>query len=369
MLDPPENCATDATDLNTRAAEQLGVVVAEDANSAHLIATQANATPVLNNETVIADTPAITEDDIAASASVDNTSRVLKSNPITPEPSTATLTCQHPVAVSEEATPISVSNNLPLFTKLPGELRNRIYRAYFEDFVRQREYTINIRKAAPTFLNLLHADHMIRSEAVSIFFKEFLSVDSFFVPANLEGAIKLRIRAICALVAIHGISLPLSITVQQRTVDETGHMPNMRSDFVGKLMRFLTGETNEWFARSTDPKKPEEQTHLPSHPSVRPESMVHSSRRYRIERLQPDAASSQRRALLQQNTVFNATANQHVHSQQFLGLQGAHQPDQESNDFLRVEGPLAELDWSKFEWNVFGAYERWQAPPWVHRGR
>lgn len=72
---------------------------------------------------------------------------------------------------------------------------------------------MNIKKVAPTFLNLFHADRMIRYDAMSIFSKEFLSVDSFIAPEDLEGAIKSRIKSICALGAICGINLPLTTTV------------------------------------------------------------------------------------------------------------------------------------------------------------
>ncbi|GAB7335419.1 hypothetical protein MBLNU13_g07790t1 [Cladosporium sp. NU13] len=44
----------------------------------------------------------------------------------------------------------------------------------------------------------------------------------------------------------------------------------------------------------------------------------------------------------------------------FLGLQGAYQPIQKGADFLRVEGPLTELDWSKFEWSFVGVHKRMQ---------
>ena len=115
----------------------------------------------------------------------------------------------------------------------------------------------------------------------------------------------------------------------------------IRSDFVGKSMRYMTNETNEWFARTAGS-----------------ESVVHSSHRYRIERLHPDAASLGWMATMQQNDPLNVAANQHVHAQQFLGLQGAYQPIREGADFIRVEGPLVELDWRKFEWSPAGAHKR-----------
>ena len=327
------------------------------------------------NASVTDDTFATDDNENAAtSTSVDNITLALSSKIATHQSSMATFDSPHSAAMSEESTPTSASSNPSLFAKLPGELRNRIYRAYFEESKSQREHTIDIKKAVPTFLNLLHTDRMIRSEAASIFFKEFLSIDRFFAaaPANMESALKSRIQSICALAAIHGTNLPLSITVQESLAGDAYYLPNMRSDFLGELMRFITNETNEWFARSTGSKQPEEGTHASCDQSVCPENMVHSSRRYRIERLHPNTASSQWsqwRSLAQQHNAAIAATNQHVHNQQLLSLQGAHQPIQRSADFLRVEVPLAELDWSKFERSVMGAYKRFQAPRWVPEGR
>lgn len=144
-------------------------------------------------------------------------------------------------------TPARVSPSL--FAKLPGELRNRIYRAYFDMFAEEKEQSTiardaffsmygeerlkmsadimqksaevtekaaNIKKTLPPFLNVLHTDHMIRSEAGSIFDKEYLSIDRFASECDLPGDMWARIRSICALVAIRNVSLPLSITCTKR---------------------------------------------------------------------------------------------------------------------------------------------------------
>lgn len=136
-----------------------------------------------------------------------------------------------------------------LFAKLPGELRNRIYRAYFDMFLEERETSavardeflrmivqelqgranniwqkttkvnekvVDIMKTLPPYLKLLHTDHMIRSEAGSIFDKEYLSIDCFATICDLQGDMWARIRAICDLVAIRNVSLPLSITCTKR---------------------------------------------------------------------------------------------------------------------------------------------------------
>ena len=339
MADPPDHCTARATSSTTTTpALQLDAVAVrpEGANTTNMniIATRTNTASVLNtNAAVIGDRLVAADGNAAVSPSVKHIATALMSTVATHESPTATLTGQRPGAVSEEQEAASANNNPSLFAKLPGELRNRIYRLYFEDSARQRKHTMDIKKAAPTFLNLFHTDHMIRSEATSIFFKEFLSIDSFFAPMNLEGAIMSRLKSICALAAIHKINLQLSITVQESIVGEAIHVSSVRSDFVGKLMRFITSETNEWFARSTDLNKPEEGTHPPSDQSMRLESMAHSSHSYRIERLHPDATSVQWMPELQRN----AGGVHHIHGQQFLGVQGAYQPIRDGADFLRVE--------------------------------
>jgi hypothetical protein len=368
MADPPDDrAARPRTNSSIMMVPQLENAGAEGLNTTNMdcVATQVDAATVFNTDAAVSEDNSATATaggDAAASTSASNIA--LMPNVATHQCSTATLSSQQPGATSEEHATESADKNLSLFAKLPGELRNRIYRAYFEDSARQRKHTMDIRKAAPTFLNLFHTDRMIRSEATSIFFKEFLSIDSFFVPDDLEIAIKSRIKSICALIAINGMNLPLSITVQECIVAGTHYLREFRSDFVGKLMRFITNETNEWFARSGISKIPEEGTDPPSDHSMRLDSVIHSSHRYRIKRIHPDAADT--RWL---GPILLKAADQHVHVQQFLGLQGAYQPIRKGADYLRVEGPLTELDWSKFEWSSAGAYKRSRRRARVYNGR
>lgn len=100
-----------------------------------------------------------------------------------------------------------------------------------------------------------------------------------------------RIKSICALVAVHDVELPLSITVQESSVYGTICDSEARSDFVGKLMRFVSNETNEWFSSSTRPHQADERrSPHPSHNNLGSEKRVHSSQSYRIERLHPSDA-------------------------------------------------------------------------------
>jgi hypothetical protein len=369
MADPPNYRTSCPTRPTTTAPPQpdATAVGTEGANTTDMAitATQVNAAPALStNSAAIGNNSATPNGDAVASTSVSNIALALMPNVAMHQCSTATLTSQQSGAASEEHAAESADGNPSLFAKLPGELRNRIYRAYFEDSARQRKHTMDIRKAASTFLNLFHTDGMIRSEATSIFFKEFLSVDSFFAPENLECAIKSRIKSLCALIAINGMNMPLSITVQESIVAKGYYVREFRSDFVGKLMRFITNETNEWFDRSAISKMPEEGTEPPSDNSMRLDSVVHSSHRYRIKRIHPGAGAT--RWL---GPILLETADQYVHTQQFLGLQGAYQPIRKGADYLRVEGPLTELDWNKFEWSSAGAYKRSLGRARVHRGQ
>jgi hypothetical protein len=78
------------------------------------------------------------------------------SNPSTSEKETTTTTALTPTTTSRLA-------------NLSGELRNKIYRAYFDIFQQEKQKMINSRSTAPMFLNLLQVNRKIRSEAGSIF--------------------------------------------------------------------------------------------------------------------------------------------------------------------------------------------------------
>ena len=293
MADPPDNCAAYATPSSTTAPSHLDAVGAEDptTSNTNIIPTQTVAASYSNtNAAVVKDSLSAADGAAAILTSVHKITLALTMDAATHKPSTAALTSQQTGTANEEHGVASANTNPSLFAKLPGELRNRIYRAYFEDSARQRKHTMNIKKAAPTFLNLFQTDRMIRSESTSIFFREFFSVDSSFAPQDLEAAIMLRIKSICALVGVHDVELSLSITVQESSVHGALYNAGVRSDFVGKLMRFVSNETNEWFTSSTRPHQAEERrSPHPSH-DLRSEKRVHSSQSYRIERLHPSDA-------------------------------------------------------------------------------
>jgi hypothetical protein len=350
-------------------------------------------------------------DGFVSMTSVSNTTLPTSSNEVTHQSSSEARASREYLAASEERTTSSTGNNPSLFAKLPGELRNRIYRTYFEDFREDKEQVLEIKQTAPDFFNLLHTDHMIRSEASSIFYEEHLCVDTFLALTDeLEGAMEARIKSICELVAIYDIHLRVSVTGQEMiTMNEkmVREMPfswndHTRCDFVNKLSHFIATETKESFACSIGLQIPQEEIMSTSNHMVYVGRKVYASPSYRIERVDPEAISYQLRRLQQQTDAhedqqvqqqqqqdlqqFHAghmAHFQHFYTQlrlrqvQQMGPQPAPQkplmlPNKRANavpywrqtklerqqrqrpethnraEFLRVEGPLAELDWQMF---------------------
>lgn len=101
------------------------------------------------------------------------------------------------------------------FLKIPGELRNRIYRLYFEDFEEQmdRRFPYSKTKMTPNYLALLHTNRMIRSEAGSVFYKEVAPFHTFTCPTDqpIEAVMLTRIRDVCSLISIRDTQTPISI--------------------------------------------------------------------------------------------------------------------------------------------------------------
>jgi hypothetical protein len=302
---------------------------------------------------------------------VNNIRLALKPNVATHESSTAALAHRRSDASSEEHAAGSADSSPSLFAKIPGELRNRIYRAYFEDFREQKKKTLNIKKTAPAYLNLLHTDRMIRSESSSIFFKERFCIDSFFaLKEDLEHAMESRIKAICTLVAVHDIHLPISITVQEMISVHAWMFRQLpwawddfvRRSFVDELARFIANRTREVFVcRTGSQQQPQDPGNFPNGHMVYVGRKVHVSPRYRIERVDPDAAITPQQKLEQeqQHNELLQVLGMIAQEQRWEVLHGRHPGDEqlhqeleelESAEFLRLEGPLAELDWNNFQW-------------------
>lgn len=130
--------------------------------------------------------------------------------------STSTSPASEPSIVATE----SITKS-PL-ERLPGELRNRIYRAYFDLSTKERKEKPDLRATAPSFLPLLHTSHRIRSEAGSIFNKERLCNVRLVTNSKTEHISQsyeefwLRVKCVCALVAIRDIHSRISVTCTMR---------------------------------------------------------------------------------------------------------------------------------------------------------
>jgi len=362
MADPPDSRAAYATPSSTTAPSHLDAVGAEDPKSSNtnIIPTQTDAASYLNtNAAVVKDSLSAADGAAAVSTSVHKTTFALTTDAATHKHSTAALTSHQSGTASEEHDAVSASTNPSLFAKLPGELRNRLYRAYFEDFREQKKETLDIKETASTYLNLLHTDRMIRSEASSIFFKEHFCLDSFVaLTEDLEHAMESRIKAVCALVAVYDSHLPISITVYEMVSVHDWMVRQLplawkdsaRRNLVNKIIRFIANKTHEVFVgRTGSQQQPEVSEDSPYSHMVYVGRKVHVSPRYRIERVDPDAAITPLQKLAQKQ--------QHDQLLLVLGKIAWHLQDEgldqeleklRSAEHLCVEGPLAELDWNTF---------------------
>lgn len=312
MMNAPDNCTAYATSPSTTAPRQpdAAAVGPDGASTTNLdiTATQVNVAPDSDTKTaVVDDSLAAAGGRASASNSANNATLALKSSVTTHLSPTTTSTSQHSDLASEEHAAASASSGPSLFAKLPGELRNRVYRAYFEDFREEKKKTLDIKKTAPAYLKLLHTDRMIRSEASSIFYKEHFCVDSFIaLTENLESAMEWRIESICELVALRDIHMPISITVQEMVPVQVKMLRQLpyewndwaRSNLFNKLTQFIGTRSREVFLCRTGLQQLGGFRHPMWNHIVHVGSKAYVGPRYRVERVDPDAALSpqQRRA-------------------------------------------------------------------------
>jgi hypothetical protein len=149
----------------------------------------------------------------------------------TPAPST-----KNTLAVTAPADP----TNFP-WARLSGELRNKIYRAYFDIFQEERKNVINFEPMAPMFLNLLQADRKIRSEAGPIFYEEYLPFDCFRYSkwTNSCSTILWRIQALSSFVALRDVHMRVSV----RYLKSNGGTEDFRmGNEVAKYISRATGD-------------------------------------------------------------------------------------------------------------------------------
>lgn len=122
--------------------------------------------------------------------------------------------------LSIAATQAPMHQPTPPFAKLPGEIRNRIFRMYFDMFSKDTRENVIFRPTAAKYLNILQVNRLFRFEAGSIFDTEYLCVDNFVTVGFFQDALWLRLRSICTLVAIRNIHSRVSITCMMRTAPD-----------------------------------------------------------------------------------------------------------------------------------------------------
>jgi hypothetical protein len=199
------------------------------------------------------------------------------------------------------------TNTTSPFLILPGELRKRIYRLYFEDFEEQmsRRFTYRKSKMSPNFLALMHTDREVRSEAGPIFYKEFASFHSFSCPIDqpIEAVVLSQIRDVCSLISIRDEQMRISIRCTPSRKDHRSSVHDKDDAWGSREIVAFTRSLWVHLARSTHRQN--------SSSSCAAESTVE------------------------------------VHAGEDFLVRYRLQNAREDKNFLHVEGPLAEVDWSK----------------------
>jgi hypothetical protein len=199
------------------------------------------------------------------------------------------------------------------FLNLPGELRNRIYRLYFEDFEEQmsRRFAYNKSEMSPQFLALMHTNREVRSEAGSIFYKEFAPVHSFSCPTDqpIEAVVLTRIRDVCSLISIRDEQMRISIRCTPSWKDHRRSVHD--KDDAWRSREIVAFARSLWvhLAGNAGPLKSTHRQHSSSSCAAERTVEVRAGEdflvRYRLQNVREDG------------------------------------------NFLYVEGPMAEMDWSK----------------------
>ena len=126
---------------------------------------------------------------------------------------TAPLSTSQEVAADNSGA--DARDNTSPFCKLPGELQNRIYQFYFEDFEEQMScrFAYNKSRMTPAYLSIMHINRKLRSEASSIFYKEVAPFHCFPCPVDqpIEAVVLSRIRDVCSLVSIRDVHMRISV--------------------------------------------------------------------------------------------------------------------------------------------------------------
>lgn len=149
-----------------------------------------------------------------------------------------------------EAATAAKTDASSLFAKIPGELRNRIYRAYFEDFQEER-YRLEgetLKDMSPDPLALLQTNRMLRSEASSIFYEEFAPFEQipFAHQRETPDVVVSRIHAFCTLLAMRDVDTRITVLC---LLDRDGCVSDNECWEAGfsaiMLPKFIADETGE----------------------------------------------------------------------------------------------------------------------------
>jgi hypothetical protein len=210
----------------------------------------------------------------------------------------------------------------PPFFKLPGELRNRIYHLYFEGFEEQmsRGLPYSKSKMSPNLLALMHTNRVIRSEAGSVLYKEIASFDSITCPTDqpIEAVILTRIRDVCSLVSIRDAHTSISISCTPSWKDYG------RTEYRGHD-RWRSREIKAFASRA----------------------LVQVSQTARPPKLTREEASQWLHGV---HASWSSCASNHTHeARTTTGFLVKYRDDgvREGENFVLVEGPLAEVNWSR----------------------
>jgi hypothetical protein len=240
MADPPGKSATEKVESRKTSTIKSNINQVCDTSICDKSAvtmqksTSATATTTVSN--VASKDPVDTSDDVNTRNLVSTLNDLqldAGGKPVTTTPST-----------SEEDTVVVITPTDPTifpWARLSGEIRNQIYRAYFDTFQEERKNVVNFEQTAPMFLNLLQADRKIRSEAAPIFYEEYLPFDCFNPSAWLGsgGTVLWRIQALSSFVALRDPHMRVSI----RYLTDTGASEDWRVGiWVAKYISHAKGE-------------------------------------------------------------------------------------------------------------------------------
>lgn len=315
MADPPDMRTKTRTNMYEATAIQRNSTTArEELNYDEVVRmvrsiSLGSATTALTLKSLGASTDAVCCENNITNAACEDVSAV--GNTLTAHMSTR----QETTANSSGA---DASDTTSPFCELPGELRNRIYRSYFEDFEEQmsRRFAYNKSRMTPTYLSIMHLNRKLRSEASSIFYKEVASFHCFPCPTDqpIEAVVLSRVRDVCALVSIRDVHMRISICCIPSWNEHLWAGSDREDKWrCGEIKAFANRTLIQISANATQSKIP-----------------------FRALSSMPDTRSS----CDTDRTTEARVATQFLIKYKVQGVR-------EDENFIHIEGPLAEVDWRK----------------------